>query len=220
MLQATKDLGAKSCEMRQVGDSIAKGFGTRKDKLDMRLPLLTTPDAMLRSFSAKLRSQIKRPLRENPEVLVGRGGLLENFYTVFSRNMRDLGTPVYPKSFFRCVLDNHPEAVIVCVKVAGSPAAAAILMDHGKMLEIPWASTDRRYNRLSVNMLLYWTAIEYAITHGYRVFDFGRSTVGSGPHRFKKQPSHASSQPVLCRRDRRQALPRWLTQQKMASSTL
>jgi hypothetical protein len=36
-------------------------------------------------------------------------------------------------------------------------------------------------------MLLYWRCLETAIEQGYREFDFGRSTVGSGPHRFKRQ---------------------------------
>lgn len=36
-------------------------------------------------------------------------------------------------------------------------------------------------------MLLYWGMLRFAIAEHYRVFDFGRSTVDSGPHRFKKQ---------------------------------
>ena len=36
-------------------------------------------------------------------------------------------------------------------------------------------------------MLLYWRALEKAITDNYRVFDFGRSTRESGTYRFKLQ---------------------------------
>jgi hypothetical protein len=55
------------------------------------------------------------------------------------------------------------------------------------MLEIPWASSLRRYNRLSPNMLLYWSVLEFACQRGFRVFDFGRSSPDSGPFRFKAQ---------------------------------
>jgi len=34
---------------------------------------------------------------------------------------------------------------------------------------------------------MYWKALCFAGERGYRRFDFGRSTVGSGTHRFKMQ---------------------------------
>jgi hypothetical protein len=57
----------------------------------------------------------------------------------------------------------------------------------GAMLEIPWAGSDRRYNRFAPNMLLYSWVLEYACREGFRIFDFGRSTVDSGTFRFKQQ---------------------------------
>ena len=36
-------------------------------------------------------------------------------------------------------------------------------------------------------MLLYWEALKWAVTHGYQIFDFGRSSIDSGAYRFKKQ---------------------------------
>ncbi|MEZ5583585.1 MAG: GNAT family N-acetyltransferase [Candidatus Competibacteraceae bacterium] len=54
-------------------------------------------------------------------------------------------------------------------------------------MEIPWASSLRKYNSLSPNMLLYWSVLEFACKKGYRIFDFGRSTPGEGTYRFKEQ---------------------------------
>ena len=42
-------------------------------------------------------------------------------------------------------------------------------------------------------MLLYWNILKFACEHGYKQFDFGRSTPNEGTHRFKKQ---WGSQPV------------------------
>ena len=36
-------------------------------------------------------------------------------------------------------------------------------------------------------MLLYWSCLKFACEQGYRVFDFGRSTVGESTYRFKEQ---------------------------------
>jgi lipid II:glycine glycyltransferase (peptidoglycan interpeptide bridge formation enzyme) len=54
-------------------------------------------------------------------------------------------------------------------------------------MEIPWASTIKDVNPLSINMYLYWESLKYAIAQGCTTFDFGRSTVDSGTYRFKKQ---------------------------------
>ena len=54
-------------------------------------------------------------------------------------------------------------------------------------LENPWASSLREYSRLSPNMLLYWTMLEYACDNGYSYFDFGRSSPDEGTYKFKKQ---------------------------------
>jgi FemAB-related protein (PEP-CTERM system-associated) len=102
--------------------------------------------------------------------------------------MRDLGTPVYAKNFFGTILRTFPKESRICaVSLKGVTIAAGLLYGFRRVVEIPWAGTDRRYNHLSPNMLLYNSALEYACQQGFLVFDFGRSTVDSGTYRFKQQ---------------------------------
>src|SRR5690606_32926471 len=69
-------------------------------KVTVLLPLPEDTEALWRdTFRAKLRSQIRRPIKEGMETRVGPEQLLP-FYEVFSRNMRALGTPVLPRAFF------------------------------------------------------------------------------------------------------------------------
>ena len=65
--------------------------------------------------------------------------------------------------------------------------ASGFLAAFKDKLEIPWGASLRRYNSLSPNMLLYWSCLEFASMKGFRVFDFGRSTVEEGTYRFKEQ---------------------------------
>jgi len=58
---------------------------------------------------------------------------------------------------------------------------------EGAFTEIHWAASRREMLRFSPNMLLYWEAIADAADRGLREFCMGRSTEGSGPHRFKTQ---------------------------------
>ena len=55
---------------------------------------------------------------------------------------------------------------------------------------------------LSDNDFMYWSLMKHAVERGARVFDFGRSKVGTGSYRFKKhwgfeeQPLHYRYIPI------------------------
>ena len=179
-------LGVSHIELREYRQR--PGLPSRKDKVSLRLRLPETAELLDRELGAKRRSQIKRPLREGPKVTIGRTELVDRFYSVFSRNMRDLGTPVYAKGMFADILRRFPgQSNIVLIELDDRPVAAAFLIHYRDVTEVPWASSDRRYNKISINMLLYWELLKYSIDRGSRIFDFGRSTIGSGSCRFKEQ---------------------------------
>ena len=154
----------------------------------MRLALPDTVDDLWSAFSSKLRAQIRRPQKEGANCVMGGIELLDQFYSVFGRNMRDLGTPVYPKNLFIEIFDRFSERVrLFVVHMNDQPVAAGYTIGHRNTLEIPSASSLREFNRYSPNMLLYWSVLQYAIRQGYEIFDFGRTSRDSGPYRFKKQ---------------------------------
>jgi len=169
-------------------DISRENYPVRTDKVNMVLSLPTDKEELWNNFTPKLRAQIKRPQRENPGISHGHIELLDDFYAVFARNMRDLGTPVYDKSFFSNILESfQDQSCIFTIKIGKKPIAAAFLLGYGNTLEIPWASTLREYNHLGINMLMYWEILSYAIENNFNYFDFGRSSKESGTYRFKKQ---------------------------------
>jgi serine/alanine adding enzyme len=107
---------------------------------------------------------------------------------VFARHMRDLGTPVLPRAFFESVARAFPEQVRFGVVYSGAaPCAAGCGFAWKDEFEMTWASSLLEYKRSAPNMLLYWTFMEQAIADGKQAFNFGRSSPGTGPHRFKRQ---------------------------------
>jgi len=179
---------AEHIELRDTQNN-SDGLFVKTTKVSMRLLLPKSSEELWKSFSSKLRSQIKRPEKVGMYVKSGREEELESFYDVFSTNMRDLGTPVYSKEFFKNILEEFPETTRINTVYAkmGNPVASGFLVGFKEILEIPWASSLRSYNQYSPNMLLYWNAFKFACENGYRVFDFGRSTIGEGTYRFKEQ---------------------------------
>jgi serine/alanine adding enzyme len=178
----------QSAPLRSDNEGKCNKLVVKSHKITLLLDLPNSSEALLKSLKSKLRSQIKKPIKEGCRFVVGGLDQLDNFYEVFAANMRDLGTPVNSRVLFRNILEGFPEQskIGVVLKEKG-PVAAGFIIGFKEKLQIPWASSSKKFNSLSPNMLLYWGILEYACNKGYRVFDFGRSTPEEGTHKFKEQ---------------------------------
>lgn len=157
-------------------------------KVHMRLTLPETSAALWESFPAKVRNQVRKGQKQGLTVAWGRRELLPEFYAVFSENMRDLGTPVYALRLFAQTLRTFPDRAELCVvRQHDSPIAAALLLHGNGVTEVPSASSLKEFNATCANMLMYWHLLERATERRQSLFDFGRSTPGSGTYRFKEQ---------------------------------
>ncbi len=145
------------------------------------------PDALFATFTSKLRSQVRRPAKEGVTVRFG-ADQVEPFFAVFSRHMRDLGTPTQPRALFEAIAREFGESVwFGCAWLGGRPIACGCGFRWGAELEMTWASALVEFNRISANMGLYWAFMERAAAEGCSSFNFGRCTPGSATHRFKRQ---------------------------------
>ena len=179
--------GADHSEFRHL-TLHGKGLVTKQHKVTMILDLEQHETTQWQSLNAKVRNQVRKAEKSGLQTITGHLELLDGFYEVFCRNMRDLGTPVYSKSFFRNILGTFPESTsIISVTLDNKTIASGILTWFRDTLEVPWASSLKNYREFCPNNLLYWEAIRFAIRNGSTKFDFGRSTVGEGTYRFKKQ---------------------------------
>jgi len=77
--------------------------------------------------------------------------------------------------------------MIFIVELEGKAIGAAFTLSHKGTIEIPWASSLKKYNKLCVNEFMYWEIMKYSISRGIKTLDFGRCTKDSGTYRFKKQ---------------------------------
>jgi FemAB-related protein (PEP-CTERM system-associated) len=159
------------------------------DKTHMRLELPATSEELWDGFKSKLRSQIRKPLaNEGFELAWGGLELLDDFYSIFCRNMRDLGTPPFSRKLFAAILAEFENAAELCVvRLNAKPVASALLVHGPGVTEVPSASSLRQYNSSNANMLLYWNLLKRSIERGQSTFDFGRSSKDSGTFRFKAQ---------------------------------
>lgn len=179
--------GCRHVEWRESAQR--PGFPARTNKANMWLDLPADPETLWQRLGSKLRAQIKKAQASGLTYESGGLSLLDEFYCVFSTNMRDLGTPVYGKDFFEFILRDAPgQPVLVIGRTPqGKAVSVALLLRHGSRMEVPWASTLRKANTLNANMGLYWHMLTYACQSACTIFDFGRSTKDAATYRFKQQ---------------------------------
>lgn len=158
------------------------------NKVRMFIDLPSNPDVLMKSFKPKLRSHVRKPIKEGLNIRIGGVELVDDFYNVFAENMRDLGSPVHSKKFIVEMMKAFSNSAnMFIVYRSQKPLAGSVTIGFKNTLSNPWASSLRRYNHLAPNMLLYWSMLEFACQNGYRHFDFGRSTLGEGTYKFKEQ---------------------------------
>src|SRR5215213_7568829 len=122
-----KTVGAAHIELRQA-EALETDWPVRARKVSMRLALPPEYETLRKAFPSKLRSQIRRAEKEGMDVRIGGRELLEAYYAVFVRCMRDLGTPVYGKEFFQSIIETFPKEVRLCVVfLNGVPLASGFL---------------------------------------------------------------------------------------------
>ncbi len=195
-------------ELRHQGCKVEHGSisHNREDKVQMTLGLPGGADQLWDGYSAKVRNQVRKGDKAGLSIRFGGAELLDGFYGVFSRNMRDLGTPVYPRRLFRSILETFGEGAELAVVNHQGRAVAGALLIHSAIngeveARVPSASSLRDAKHTNANMWMYHQLLVRAVSGGAGVFDFGRSSPDSGTYRFKKQwgavPSQATWQYYL-----------------------
>ncbi|MBN01908.1 MAG: GNAT family N-acetyltransferase [Planctomycetaceae bacterium] len=167
-------------------------------KSQLRLPISGGEEEIWKQLRSVVRTQVRKGEKNKLSIEFGRHDLIKAFYKVFSRNMRDLGTPVYPRLFFEEIIEGFPEAEFCVVRKDATPVASALAIHFSALTEIPSASCLKEYRSTAANSWMYWKLIQRATEHGTPVFDFGRSTIGGSTYKFKVKwgatPTHAAWQ--------------------------
>ncbi|MBN1271422.1 MAG: FemAB family PEP-CTERM system-associated protein [Candidatus Aminicenantes bacterium] len=131
------------------------------------------------------RNKIRKALRYGLTNDRGRN-YLDQFYWIFARNMRRLGTPPYPLKFFQTILDEYEgESDIIVTKKGKAVISAMLLIFFRQSMAVPWASSMREFWDHAPNELMYWEAIRLGTERKVEDFDLGRSPIGGGTSQFK-----------------------------------
>ena len=140
-----------------------------------------------KNMNKKRRNAIRNS-RKNGLSIVDDHTSLENFYDIYSRNVKRLGTPVHSKKFFRNIMRHFVKGYkIFNVKKESVVIASSFLLLFKKEVISGWAGALDEYLHYNPNDFMYWKIIEHFCDSGFERFDFGRATIGTGVYNFKKK---------------------------------
>ncbi len=111
---------------------------------------------------------------------------LDTFFEIYARSVRNLGTPVFSRNFFRVLLEELGESVEIMVVWKDQLAVSAVMSFRFRDWILPYyGGSTSEGRRVAANNFMYWELLESARQRGIRNFDFGRSKRGTGAYEFK-----------------------------------
>ncbi|RIV90892.1 FemAB family PEP-CTERM system-associated protein [Aurantiacibacter xanthus] len=150
------------------------------------MPLAEDDEAQLAAIPRKQRAEVRKSLSPELEVTIGREeGERAAHYAVYAESVRNLGTPVFPRSLFDAALDAL-DADILTVRHQGVPVSSVLSFYHGGAVMPYWGGGTYAARRLRSNDRMYYELMCHARRKGCIAFDFGRSKTGTGPYAYKK----------------------------------
>jgi len=156
--------------------------------LGFETELAGNDEEQLLAIPRKQRAEVRKGLKNEMQVRVVHAEQdRADHYDVYAESVRNLGTPVFPRSLFDAVMDGFGEdADILTVYAESRPVASVLSLYHKGVVMPYWGGGTWDARRLRANDVMYYALMNHARERGCKHFDFGRSKAGTGAASFKK----------------------------------
>ena len=193
--QSYLDLDKEACRLAEELDV---------DCLEMRNRVQKNPERPYKELYVSFRKELDADVEKNflaiprkQRAMVRKGieaGLtsvidnnIDRIYQAYSESVRNLGTPVFSKKYFQTLKDVFADQCEVLTVEHKGQLIASVMSFYFKNEILPYYGGGTELAReLKGNDFMYWEVMRRAVEKGIKVFDYGRSKIGSGSYSFKK----------------------------------
>lgn len=188
-------LGVDHLEFRNVAAKHTE-WPTQDLYVTFRKEILPEIEANMLAIPRKQRAMVRKGIKNGLKSEVDRN--TDRFFSVFADNVHRHGTPALPKCYFDTLLEVFGcDCEILTVTTSEGKLLSSVLSFYFRDEVLPYyAGDDETARDLAANDFKYWELMRRSCERGLRVFDYGRSKIGTGPYSFKKnwgfepQPLH------------------------------
>jgi lipid II:glycine glycyltransferase (peptidoglycan interpeptide bridge formation enzyme) len=164
-------------------------FTVASDYCSPHIDLPNSSEKMFARLKAKTRNQIRKGGKAGLKAICGDNiQLQKDFFKVYSAKMKEHGTPTHGWRWFKKLYEHFKGQYLNIIAYLGTkPIAGVMLFFEKNKVIVHYGSSIPGTNHLCPNNITYWQALQESIDRGFKLFDFGRSRIGSGTYHFKMQ---------------------------------
>ena len=150
-----------------------------------RKEITADDEANMNAIPRKQRAMVRKGIKAG---LIGEiDQTTDRFFTAYSTSVHRLGTPVFSRKYFRILKEVFADDCEIRIIVKGEQLIAAVMSFYFRDEVVPYYGGGMPAAReFAGNDFMYWNLMQFAAARGCRIFDFGRSKLGTGAYDFKK----------------------------------
>jgi len=173
----------RGMERAHPGDA---AWHTKELYVTFRKEITGDDETNLNAIPRKQRAMVRKGIK------LGLKGVVENnvdrMFEAYSHSVLRLGTPVFPKKYFALLQTTFgDECEVRSIYTADDQLVGSVLSFYWRDEVVPYYGGGMDLARsVAGNDFMYWNLMQAAAARGCRLFDFGRSKLGTGAYDFKK----------------------------------
>ncbi len=143
------------------------------------------PEVNLKAIPRKQRAMVRKGIEAGLQGEIDEG--VDRLYVAYSESVRNLGTPVFSRRYFQTLKAVFGADCEVLTVTHHRQTVASVMSFYFRDQVLPYYGGGTALARdLKGNDFMYWEVMRRACERGVRVFDYGRSKIGTGSYSFKK----------------------------------
>lgn len=164
---------------------IAGEWQTKDTYVTFRKAIDPDPEVNLMAIPRKQRAMIRKGIKAGLKAEIDQD--TDRLYSAMLACKRNLGTPFFGHHWLRAIKEEFGDQVDITTITHEGRTVCSVMSFRFKDEILPYYGGGGELARdLKGNDFMYWAVMEKACQEGVTVFDYGRSSVGSGAYRFKK----------------------------------
>ena len=178
-------LGAEHLELRNT-ERRHTDWPLQDLYVTFRKEILPEEEANMLAIPRKQRAMVRKGIKNNLRSEID--PKVDRFFALFASNVHRHGTPAMPKRWFQMLQEVFGDdcEVLTVVTAEGQPLSSVLSFYFRDEVLAYYAGDDESARDLAANDFKYWELMRRACARGLKVFDYGRSKIGTGPYNFKR----------------------------------
>lgn len=143
------------------------------------------PEVNMLAIPRKQRAMVRKGIKAGLKSVLDQD--IDRFYSAYSESVRNLGTPVFGRHYFRILQEVFGSDCEILTVTHDSTLVSSVMSFYFRDEVLPYYGGGTAAARaVQGNDFMYWELMRRSCERGLKWFDYGRSKEGTGSYSFKK----------------------------------